>query len=386
MPSFYNFFPAEDGFVEVKDDLLSLLFELEDYGITMFNADGYVISSNIGAEKIYRINREELIGRHFSSFYSTEQKELQLPGQNLSRATEEGRIHYDGWKNRVDGSVFYANVIITSLKNKTGVTIGFAKIIRDITVQKKLEEENRQLNDRLEEKVQQRTKQLEAVNKELEAFSYSVSHDLRTPLRAIAGYGMMLQEDYYHLLDAEGQRIMNVILKNTGMMSELIDDLLTFSKLSRLEVIEETVNMRNLLDECLQEQLQVATRKDYDFTIHEIPDCKGDKSMLRQVWANLLGNAIKYSSKTTYPQVEVGARCDNSATIYYLKDNGTGFDMKYSNKLFGVFQRLHRHDEFEGTGLGLALAKRIVNKHGGEIWAEASVNAGATFYFSIPKN
>ncbi|HEX8277388.1 MAG TPA: ATP-binding protein, partial [Segetibacter sp.] len=168
-------------------------------------------------------------------------------------------------------------------------------------------------------------------------------------------------------------------------MSELIDDLLTFSKMSRLEVVTGAVNMKELVEKCIHELLQIEKRKDYRITIQDLPNCKGDAKMLKQVLFNLLSNALKYTSKQSKPQIEVGAIDDLTSNIYYVKDNGTGFDMKYSNKLFGVFQRLHRHDEFEGTGLGLALAKRIVTKHGGEIWGEAALNKGATFYFAIPK-
>jgi light-regulated signal transduction histidine kinase (bacteriophytochrome) len=257
-------------------------------------------------------------------------------------------------------------------------------LARDITQQRKLAEENRQLHDYLEEKVKQRTKELETVNKELEAFSYSVSHDLRTPLRAISGYSIILKEDYASQLDAEANRLIDIILANTEMMGQLIDDLLSFSKMARLETIHESIDMERLVKGCL-EKLQTEIT-DHTISIGTLPLCNGDASMLRQVWFNLLGNAIKYSSKKEKPTLDIGAFEDARFHIYYVKDNGTGFDMKYAKKLFGVFQRLHRQDEFEGTGLGLALAKRIISKHQGEIWAEAFVDAGATFYFSIPKS
>ena len=229
-------------------------------------------------------------------------------------------------------------------------------------------------------------KQLNEVNKELEGFSYSVSHDLRAPLRAISGYSAMLKEDYESKLDAEANRIINVIINNATMMSQLIDDLLRFSRMSRLETVNESIDMRKLAKKCVEELLQTEKQTKYDFTIHEMPECKGDESMLKQVWSNLIDNAIKYSSKISSPKIEAGAiENDDKANIYYIRDNGAGFDMKYADKLFGVFQRLHRQDEYEGTGLGLALVKRIINKHGGEIWAESKLNEGATFYFSIPK-
>jgi light-regulated signal transduction histidine kinase (bacteriophytochrome) len=220
----------------------------------------------------------------------------------------------------------------------------------------------------------------------LEAFSYSVSHDLRGPLRAISGYSTILKEDYETKLDVEANRIIDVILNNAKLMSSLIDDLLSFSKMARLEVVNEAIDMKGLAEKCMAEFLQTEEQIKYSVSILCMPTCEGDSKMLKQVWYNLISNAIKYSSKKPNAQIEAGAIDNDEAYIYYVRDNGAGFDMKYAKKLFGVFQRLHRQEEFEGTGLGLALAKRIVSKHGGEIWAESTLNEGATFYFSIPKN
>lgn len=240
-----------------------------------------------------------------------------------------------------------------------------------------------QLKEAAVDLMRRRTCELEVVNKELEAFSYSVSHDLRTPLRAISGYSTMLKEDYGSKLDAEGSRIIEAILSNTNMMGQLIDDLLTFSKMARLETLYDSIDMNRVVQHCLQDLIN--EQSGHTITVAALPACSGDAAMLRQVWLNLLGNAIKYSSKNEKPQIEIGATEDPGFHVYYVKDNGAGFDMKYASKLFGVFQRLHRQDEFEGTGLGLALVKRIISKHGGEIWADASPNKGATFYFRVPK-
>ena len=227
--------------------------------------------------------------------------------------------------------------------------------------------------------------QLKEVNKELEAFSYSVSHDLRAPLRAIGGYSNMLKEDYEDKLDVEANRIINVIVDKANMMGQLIDDLLTFSKMARLEKVTASVNMKNEAEKCIEELLPDNKQRKPVIIIHDLAGCKGDRAMLKQVWFNLISNAIKYSSKKENPTIEIGSNEKDQHVIYFIKDNGTGFDMKYSEKLFGVFQRLHRQDEFEGTGLGLALAKRIISKHGGEIWAESVLEKETTFYFSIPK-
>lgn len=238
----------------------------------------------------------------------------------------------------------------------------------------------------LEKKVTERTSQLENVNNELEAFSYSVSHDLRTPLRAINGYSIMLKEDYGKELDAEGKRIINNIITNAKMMGQLIDDLLAFSRLGKKELICDKVDMELLAKTVTDELLQHEPENKYQITVETLPPAKADLVMIKQVLLNLTSNAIKYSSKKSNPEITIGFKDEEAKTIYYIKDNGVGFDMAYSNKLFGVFQRLHSQDEFEGSGVGLALVKRIIDKHKGEISAKASENAGATFYFSLPKN
>ena len=370
---------------EVPEDLSALLLEFKDYAIIRIDPSGYIQSWNLGAEHIYGYTHHEIVGKHIAVFYGDNNSGREAAADLVLKiALETGRYEEEGWKYNRQGKPFFANTIVTALYNADRSLKGFAKVTRDITREKTLEEENKILHEQLEEKVRQRTRELEIVNKELEAFSYSVSHDLRTPLRAISGYSMMLKEDYGSKLDAEGVRIIDNIVSNTKMMGQLIDDLLTFSKMARLETIYESVEMNRLVQSCLEDLTKEPSG--HLITVAALPACGGDVTMLRQVWANLLGNAIKYSSKKEKPQIEIGAIDDPKFHVYYVKDNGAGFDMKYASKLFGVFQRLHRQDEFEGTGLGLALVKRIISKHGGEIWADASPNQGATFYFSLPKN
>jgi signal transduction histidine kinase len=237
----------------------------------------------------------------------------------------------------------------------------------------------------LDNKVKERTSQLESVNKELEAFSYSISHDLRTPLRAISGYSIMLKEDYEEKLDVEGNRIINNIIANVKMMGQLIDALLSFSRLGKKELVRTHVDMQQLATTVADELLQHEPENKYRVHIGLLPPVEADQVMIRQVLINLVSNAIKYSSKKTDPEIEIGYKIEAGEVIYYVKDNGAGFDMAYVNKLFGVFQRLHSQEEFEGTGVGLALVKRIINKHDGEVWAEGVENIGATFYLSLPK-
>lgn len=236
----------------------------------------------------------------------------------------------------------------------------------------------------LEKKVQERTTELQAANKELEAFSYSVSHDLRAPLRAISGYAMILKEDYGDTLDAEANRLIDTLIFNAARMGQLIDDLINFSKVVKKVNTRQVVDMKSLADFCLSKSLEPLPANNYTLDIADLPPCYGDENLLRQVWMNLIGNAVKYSSNQAAPVIEIGYCEEGDFVRYYIKDNGVGFDMQYADKLFGVFQRLHAQEEFEGTGIGLALVKRIINKFNGEIWAEAVVNEGATFYFTLP--
>ena len=239
----------------------------------------------------------------------------------------------------------------------------------------------------LERKVAERTLQLENANKELEAFSYSVSHDLRTPLRAISGYSIMLKEDYEDKLDAEGLRIIGNIISNAKTMGQLIDELLAFSRLGKKELALAKVDMKQLAETVAAELAHNEEAGKYKINIDaSLPPAEGDGGMIKQAMMNLVGNAIKYSSKKQEPEIRIGAKAEADRTIYYVQDNGVGFDMAYSGKLFGVFQRLHSIEEFPGTGVGLALVKRIIDKHKGQVWADAVKGEGATFYFTIPNN
>jgi signal transduction histidine kinase len=236
----------------------------------------------------------------------------------------------------------------------------------------------------LEMRVHQRTAELEAVNKELESFSYSVSHDLRAPLRAVSGYAVILKEDYATTLDDEAKRILGNITANVRTMGQLIDDLLSFSRLGKKELSQRgSVDMKALAELSLSELMPGQETEKVQVKVSSLPNCRGDEGMIKQIWVNLIGNALKYSSKNKDPLIEIGSAGSQFEPVYYVRDNGVGFDMKYSDKLFNVFQRLHSQDEFEGTGIGLALAKRIVQKHGGRIWAESRPGEGATFFFSL---
>jgi light-regulated signal transduction histidine kinase (bacteriophytochrome) len=225
---------------------------------------------------------------------------------------------------------------------------------------------------------------LEAANKELEAFSYSVSHDLKAPLRAINGFGKLLKEEYGSKVDAEGKRLLDVIIINSAKMGNLINDLLEFSRASRTEIKEQHIDMEKTVTTVINELLEINNRKREEIKINSLPSILGDYNLIKQVWYNLISNALKFTSKISNPEIEIGFLVDGAKRIYFIKDNGAGFNQQYANKLFGVFQRLHMESDFEGTGAGLAIVKRIIQRHGGQIWAVGEVNKGATFYFSIP--
>ncbi len=239
------------------------------------------------------------------------------------------------------------------------------------------EEEVRQLNAELDQRVKERTA-------ELESFSYSVSHDLRVPLRAIDGFSRILLEEYHEQLDNEGKRLLGVVRTNTVRMAQLIDDILAFSRLGRKEMAAQSVDMEGQANATAAELATTWEGRDVKLNIGTLPPAHGDAAMLRQVWVNLLSNAVKFTRQRAEAMISVGGYTDGNEKIYYVKDNGVGFDMQYANKLFGVFQRLHGPAEFEGTGIGLAIVKRIITRHGGRVWAEGKVNEGATVYFTLP--
>jgi len=253
----------------------------------------------------------------------------------------------------------------------------------DITEHKRREQEIRSLNEELG----MRTAELESTNKELEAFAYSVSHDLRAPLRHMAGFTELLQKNTATILNERSQRYVMMILESAQRMGNLIDDLLAFSRISRAETHKTMVSLEQLVEEALTEVRQDTDGRTIVWKVGGLPVCYGDRSMLRLVLVNLISNAVKFTRTRAQAEIEIGClNQEQDQVVVFIRDNGVGFDMKYVNKLFGVFQRLHRPEAFEGTGIGLATVQRIVHRHGGRVWAEGLVDKGATFYFSLSKS
>jgi PAS domain S-box-containing protein len=309
---------------------------------------------------------------HAARSYAEEQ-EVMKSGKPL--------IDLEEWVVWPDGRETWVSTTKMPLRNAQKQTIGIFGISHDITERKRAEQEIKQLNTDLEKQAEK----LQAANKELEAFSYSVSHDLRAPLRAIDGYTRILIEDYESILDAEGKRLCGIISREARRMGQLIDDLLAFSRLGRKEMYTSKIDMRGMAVSVLNELLKEEERARLDFQIGKLPPARGDSSLIRQVWFNLLANAIKFTSKKEGAVIEIGSKTSKDELTYYVRDTGAGFDMEYANKLFGVFQRLHSESEFDGTGVGLAIIQRIIHRHEGRVWAEGEVGKGATFYFALPR-
>ena len=269
------------------------------------------------------------------------------------------------------------------LKNKDGRVLQWFGTNTDVEDLTRAEAEIRRLNTGLEQRVRERTEELESSNKELEAFSYSVSHDLRAPLRAVDGYSQIVLEDFGGLLPKEGQRYLRAIREGVQKMGTLIDDLLAFSRLTSTPLNKTEVNTSELVHGVLEELSTLMEGRQIDLRVGELPTCLCDQALMKQVWINLLSNAFKYTQKREVAVVKIGCKLTPEADIYFVQDNGTGFNMRYAEKLFGVFQRLHSEDDFEGTGVGLAIVQRVIHRHGGRIWAEAQEGEGATFYFTL---
>jgi light-regulated signal transduction histidine kinase (bacteriophytochrome) len=259
----------------------------------------------------------------------------------------------------------------------------FVAVFDDVSARRRAEARLRQLNAELEERVALRTAALDALNRDLESFSYSVSHDLRAPLRIIDGFSQAVLEDHGERLPAEGRRQLEAIRRGAARMGQLIDALLELSRLGRAPLRARRVDMAALVDDALEDLADLRAGRDLSVRIGALPPCEGDPTLLKQVWTNLLGNALKYTAGRPAAVVEVGARNEGGDALYFVRDNGAGFDMAQANRLFQVFQRLHPDREFAGTGVGLAIVQHIIQRHGGRVWAEAAVDRGATFFFTL---
>lgn len=361
---------------------LAAIVESSDDAIMGKDLNGIITNWNKGAEKIFGYTAVEMTGTSIMRLIPADRKDEENHGmENIKRG--KSVEHFETLRQTKDGRLINVAITISAIKDALGEIIGVSKVAHDITDRKAAEEKIHQLNTDLEQRVVERTAQLEAANKELEAFSYSISHDLRAPLRAVNGFAGIVLEDFGPQLPEEGRGYLERIRAGALRMGVLIDDLLAFSRLSRQSVNRQNVNTVKLVQNVLDELKPQRDGRQIEIKTGELPACHGDSALLKQIWVNLISNAVKYTRGREPAIVEIGCTHEDGEDVFSVRDNGAGFDMKYANKLFGVFQRLHRDDQFEGTGVGLAIVQRIVHRHGGRVWAEAKVNEGATFYFTI---
>ena len=363
-----------------SDEKLRLLIQgVKDCAILMLDSGGRITAWNEGAERIKGYRAEEILGMHFSKFYSAVDLASGKPSRELMIAEQHGRFEEEGWRVRKDGSHFWAHVVITALRDEAGLLRGFGKVTRDITDRKKTEEgaEVRR------KEMAQKNAQLLIANNELESFSYSVSHDLRTPLRAIDGFSHALLEDYACKLDEEAKNHLHRIRAATLRMGNLIDDLLSLARLSRASMLLQVVNVSALVTVIAGDLRKAQPEREVELHITDGLQATADAGLLRIALENLLGNAWKFTSKKSAARIEFGETECKGTTAFFLRDDGAGFDPAYADRLFGPFQRLHGTTEFEGTGIGLATVQRIIHRHNGHIWAESMVDHGATFYFTL---
>ena len=356
-----------------------LIDAVKDYAIISLDADGLVTTWNTGAERLKGYSSGEIIGQHMSRFYPQADIARRKPDQELQQAASTGHMEDQGWRVRKDGSHFWAEVAITAVHDSAGKLIGFLKIAKDITAKRDAEDQIQKLNSELT----QRVEQLGTVNRELESFSYSVSHDLRAPLRHVDGFARILKEEYSPTLPEDAIRYLDRILEAATHMGQLIDDLLNLARIGRREMKREGVRIANVVKQAIAELPSEAQERRIEWRIEPLPEMNCDAGLLKLVFTNLLSNAVKFTRKQPIAVIEIGARMTGGVATIFVRDNGVGFDPRYADKLFGVFQRLHRHEDFEGTGVGLATVQRIIHRHGGEIWAESQVNSGTTFSFTL---
>jgi PAS domain S-box-containing protein len=345
--------------------------------------DGRYLAVSEAHERITGYRADEVIGHSVAEFIIWESPEdsnrtMQILHERGIVNNVEQRFH------RRNGELYIA--LLSMARVMVGGEWCLVSIVNDITERKRAEEEVQRLNAELEQRVSERTGQLETANKELESFSYSVSHDLRAPLRAIDGFSRILQEEHAATFSGEAARLLESVRANAKHMGHLIDDLLRFSRLSRQSLNKRSVEMEELVSHAMQTLEPEQENRSVAITRGSLPACQGDSALLLQVWVNLLSNALKFTRQQAVAHIEVGCREDEKEPVYFVHDDGVGFDMNYAGKLFGVFQRLHSAEDFEGTGVGLALVQRIVQRHGGRIWAESQPGAGATFYFTVGKD
>lgn len=375
---------AEEKLKQIIKEIADYKYALEESSIVAITDQKGIISHvNDNFCRISKYPAAELLGQDHRIINSGYHPKEFI--RNLWVTIANGKIWKGELKNRAkDGSFYWVETTIVPFLDERGKPYRYLAIRADITSRKQAEEDLYKLNQDLEHRVALRTVQLEAANHEMEAFTYSVSHDLRAPLRGIIGFSTILEEQYGSQLDDEAKRIMGVIKRNASNMGRLIDDLLAFSRMGRQDLKKTVIDMQAMVREIIDDLAPEKTHHHMEWDVQPLPSIRADNNTLRQVWVNLIANAIKYSGGREHPRIGIGSFTHEGQTAFFIRDNGVGFDNKYKDKLFKVFQRLHSSREFDGTGVGLALVMKIISKHGGRVWAEGQKDEGACFYFSLP--
>jgi PAS domain S-box-containing protein len=359
-----------------------LMGGVKDYAIIVLDPDGIVASWNEGAQQIKGYQADEIIGHHFSEFYTAEDVQSGKPAFELGMTRSKGQFESEGLRVRKDGTTFFANIVMTALVNEQGELRGFAKVTRDITESKKTERILREAEQLLQHKLAE----LKRSNEDLEQFAYVCSHDLQEPLRVITNYVQLIAKRYTgKVLDENGVEFIQYTVDAAKRMQELINDLLLYSRIdSRGQQFQDAD--ASLVVAAAIANLQLAVSESgANIIVGTLPTIAADRSQLIQLFQNLIGNAIKFRSSDS-PEISISAVEDPDSWLFQVQDNGQGFEMKHAERIFVIFKRLHDREQYEGSGIGLAVTKKIVERHGGRIWAESVPGEGTIFHFSLPKS
>jgi len=354
---------------------MAAIVDFSDDAIIGKTPEGIITSWNSGAERIYGYTRDEVVGHSVTMLVPPEGQDELL--QILDRIKLGSVQHFEATRQHKDGQRVVLLIAISPIRDESGRVVAASMIARDIAERKAAEMEIRQLNEALRQKAHN-------LGEDLESFSYSVSHDLRAPLRYMEGFLDLLENHIGAGLDQKGRHYLDTAQDSARQMGVLIDDLLRFSRTGRVDICETKVGLAGLVKQAQEELAATLKGRKVVWTVEPLPEVAGDPALLQQVVLNLLSNALKYTRARVEAAIEIGCREEGGEWVFFVRDNGVGFDMRYAHKLFGVFQRLHSSDEFEGTGIGLAIVRRVIARHGGRTWAEGVVGQGATFYFSLP--
>jgi PAS domain S-box-containing protein len=363
---------VEQDLFESQERFRLLVDRVQDYAIFRLTPDGHVATWNVGAERLKGYRADEILGRHFSCFYTDADVQAGKPERLLRTAEAEGRVEDEGWRVRKDGSRFWADVVITALRDEAGKLRGFAKIARDMTERR-----------RAEEQLRRTAAELARSNADLEQFAYVASHDLQEPLRMVASYTQLLARRYAGRLDADADEFIGYAVGGAKRMQRLIDDLLTYARVGSAPYVPVPTDTGALVDQVVADLRLTLDEEGAVISRGPLPIVPGDPRQLGEVFQNLIGNALKYRGPEP-PRVELTAERQGAEWLFSVRDNGIGIDPAQADRIFLIFQRLHAQADYEGTGLGLAICKRVIERHGGRIWVESRPGAGATFRFTLP--